>query len=232
MTSSLPKRRARTAALALLAAHNLIQNEYLNERGYVTGNLVMTAGMVALGRHAELDREDMGLGAGDLRKGLGVGVAAMLASVAFVAGAPNLPASSALLRDERAVAGSLPEAVRRGLTRFPLGTAVFEEVAFRGVLAPLLAAGRDHSNGDLASATIFALWHLVPTHHALIINRVGSSPRTRLFGTLLGAAAAGVAGYGLSWIRRRTGSLLAPWLIHSSINAGTYLGVVLARNRR
>ncbi|HEX6286081.1 MAG TPA: CPBP family glutamic-type intramembrane protease, partial [Acidimicrobiia bacterium] len=46
-----------------------------------------------------------------------------------------------------------------------------------------------------------------------------------------GSAAAGVAGLGLSWLRRRTGSLLAPWLVHATVNSAAYLaGVVRSRS--
>lgn len=219
----------RMAALAILATHNLVQNRVLNERGYVTGNLAVSGCLVTLGRRARLSPEDMGLKAGDLETGLRIGGGAVLASIAFVAVAPRIPALRERLHDERATAASYPEAIRRALTRFPLGTALFEEVVFRGVLPPLLAADHSRVAGDVESALVFGLWHLIPTHDVLRTNHVGRTRLTRTMGTLLGAAAAGVGGYGLSRIRRRTGSLLAPWLIHSSVNAGSYLGVILAR---
>jgi uncharacterized protein len=231
VTSSIPDRQSAKAALWLLAGHNLIQNRLLNEGGYVTGNLAVTAGLILIGRHAGLRWDEMGLGRGDLRKGFSIGATVALASFSLAVLISRLPAVGSRLHDERVATDSVTDAVRRAVTRFPLGTALFEEVSFRGVLPPLLARGGATPSGDLASAVAFAVWHLIPTHHALTINDVGESGWARLGGTVMGAAAAGFAGYGLSWLRRKTGSLLAPWLVHGSVNAASYLGVALSRSR-
>jgi hypothetical protein len=151
----------------------------------------------------------------------------LISTAVVLAAAPRIRSIRHHLRDERAPIGPIRETMRRVLVRYPIGTALFEEVAFRGVLPPLLA-NRENS-GDLASAVAFGIWHLVPTHHALVVNGIGRDKRSRLLGTLAGSAAAGVAGYVLSRIRRKTGSLLAPWLIHGAINTTSYLAVVLAR---
>jgi len=45
------RRRVRTA-LVTLAAHNLEKNSVLNERGYVSGNLVVSGLLVGVGRAA------------------------------------------------------------------------------------------------------------------------------------------------------------------------------------
>jgi len=42
------RRRVRTA-LVILTAHNLVQNSLLNERGYVSGNLVVSGLLVGVG---------------------------------------------------------------------------------------------------------------------------------------------------------------------------------------
>ena len=217
------------AALSILAAHNLVQNSILNEEGYVPGNLAVTATLLSLGRKAGLDWQEMGLVPGDVHGNLRMGATALLASAAFLAVVPRIPAIRPHLRDERAPTRPRRETMRRAFVRYPVGTALFEEVAFRGVLPALLA--NERRSGDLAAAFAFAAWHLIPTRHALRVNDTAHTKRSYRTGTLVGAIAAGIAGLALSRVRRRTGSLFAPWVIHSAINATSYLAVVRARSR-
>ena len=216
------------AVLLILAAHNVVQNSILNEDGYVPGNVVVAAALTRLARDAGLAWEEIGLGRGDLRMSRRIAAWVLTASAAFIIVATRLPWLRQHLRDERASVLSGGETMRRALIRFPLGTALFEEVAFRGVLPALFA--NEARSGDLAAAAMFAAWHLIPTHHALRVNGFAQGPRSRIVGTLVGSAAAGLAGYVLSRVRRKTGSILAPWLIHSAVNTTSYLAVVRAHH--
>lgn len=222
--------RAPQAALVVLGVHNVVQNVLLNERGYVTGNLVVSGVLAEIGRSAGLGWADMGLGAGDVRKGLrfGGGVAGVGALCA--ASALSHPKTRMALRDDRALAESWDEMWYRTLIRFPLGTALFEELAFRGVLPGLFRASRRPWTAEAVSAAAFGLWHMIPTNRALSSNPLGRemSLSRRLAGIVAGSAAAAVSGLGLSWMRRATGSLLAPWLAHSSFNILSYLAGVVA----
>lgn len=215
------------AALLILAVHNVVQNSILNEEGYVTGNLAVTSTLLSLGREAGLECEEMGLSPGNVPTNLRVAATVLLASATFLAVVPRIPTVRAHLRDERAPAGPRRETMRRAFVRYPVGTALFEEVAFRGVLPALLA--NERRSGDLPAALAFAAWHVIPTHHALKVNGVAQGWGSRIAGTLLGSAAAGIAGYVLSRVARRTRSILAPWLIHSAVNATSYLAVVFAQ---
>jgi membrane protease YdiL (CAAX protease family) len=72
------------------------------------------------------------------------------------------------------------------------------------------------------------LWHLIPSGRALSGNPLsrGMSVAQRSAFILGGSMAAGASGLGLGGVRRNTGSLLAPWLIHSSFNSLSYLAGV------
>ena len=72
----------------------------------------------------------------------------------------SLPATSALFLDGRA-AGPLGAALFAALVRIPLGTAVLEEVAFRGVLPGLVGGG--WWRATLVSSGLFGLWHVLPS---------------------------------------------------------------------
>lgn len=216
-------------ALAVIALHNVVQNQLLNERGYVIGNLAVSAVLVGVGRSAGLGWDEMGLQPSRVRQGLGAGagpsLAALVAGLAALAG----PRARPYLRDERA---RVPpsEIWRRALIRFPLGTALFEEVAFRGVLPALLGRTRRPAVAHAVSAGVFALWHLIPTRRALAGNPLHArlTPRKRGMAVVAGSAIAGGFGFAFSWMRRRSGSVAAPWLAHASLNTASFLAGVAA----
>jgi uncharacterized protein len=224
-----PRRGIRTA-LVLLGAHNLVQNLGLNERGYVTGNLVVTGLLVGVGRASGLGWGEMGLHPGDVRRGLRIGwrASAAVATVALLALAH--PRTRALLRDERASVATGRAVWRRALLRFPVGTALFEEVAFRGVLPALFRQTHHPVPAEALTGVVFAAWHLIPTDRALAGNplRLELPGARRILVIGGGSVAAGAATIPLGWARRATGSLLAPWLIHSSFNSLSYLAAVAA----
>lgn len=217
-------------AIAILAGHNLVQNHLLNERGYVAGNLAVSGTMLTLGRASGLGWEEMGLDRTGARPGLRVGAWTTAFAAAGALLALARPSARDMLRDERArpTAGTSPW--RRALVRFPLGTALFEEVAFRGVLTALLRSRHPAWAAELASAGLFAAWHLIPTTRALSGSPLARDipPNRRMPAVVAGSLVAGGIGLVFSAMRRRSGSLLAPWLAHSALNTFSYLAGVAA----
>lgn len=215
-----------TRLIGALAVYNVVQNRWLNRRAYVAANVVVTAVMVSWARRSGVDRDQMGLSPDGLVRGLatGVGVAAAGAGLAIV-GRDSCIARVALA-DARLDEVGRGEAIRRVLIRFPLGTALFEEVIFRGVLPATMT--KPTWQADLISNGAFAAWHLIPTSHAIAANEKarGLPPSRRTALVVGGSTAAGVAGLLLSVVRRATGSLTAPWVIHAVAN-GVAFGVAL-----
>jgi uncharacterized protein len=129
-----------------------------------------------------------------------------------------------LLSDRRAVmppGGVLYQAT----LRIPLGTAVFEEVAFRGVLFALLVRTMGTASAMAVSSVVFGLWHVPPTMVALQVNGVVVSSAAGV-GAIAGAVlVTTVAGMMFCWLRERSGSLLAPILAHWATNS---LGLLAA----
>lgn len=226
--------RGVAAALVILGTHNVVQNTLLNERGYVAGNLVVSGLLLGLGRSTGLSWAEMGLGPGDTRRALRIGVAAGAATVITSLVGLSRPQTRAMLVDERTVTGSGKETLRRLLVRFPLGTALFEEIAFRGVLPALLRRRHRPLVTELMSASVFGLWHLIPTGRAVSVNHgAGAMEMRHRAGIVLGSPIlTGVGGLGFGLLRKLTGNLLAPWLAHSAFNGITFLaGVVAVRLR-
>lgn len=221
---------ALVCALGVLGAHNLIQNFVLREAGYVTGNLAVSAVIARIGRSSGASWDEMGLGRPELEASARVGgIAAAVAAAGAIAAMAH-PRTRAFLRDDQAQITSSGEMARRALIRFPLGTAMFEEISFRGVLPALMPGGTWRA--DALAAGVFALWHLIPTARVQSGNPTsrGRPVRHRIAGVLAGSTAAGVAGFGLSRLRRRTGSLVAPWMAHASVNSIAFLAGVTAQH--
>lgn len=217
--------REKWLPIAELAAYNLIQNLVVPNRLYVPSNLVVSAALVAQARRHGSEWSDLRLG----RDRLGSGLAWGATATSIGAGVISLLrlSGSQILLDRRAAGQEPRDRLFRCAIRFPIGTALFEEVAFRGVVeATLRQAGTSRRKAVGVSALVFAAWHILPTARALGSNPLGArfqSAPSRTAAVLGGAALAGLAGAGLSWLRERSGSLLAPWLVHAGFNAIGYL---------
>ncbi|WP_338889662.1 CPBP family intramembrane glutamic endopeptidase [Rhodococcus sovatensis] len=140
------------------------------------------------------------LGLKNWRSGLAWGLGAAAVPVVGSAVVASVPALAQRVRPSD---DDLAEWV---LLRIPVGTVVAEELVFRSVfdaVAPTL------------SPIFFGLWHIHPARAA------GDS----VLGTVVGTALAGGV---FSCLRRRSGSVLAPALLHYAVNAS---GAVLAARR-
>lgn len=225
--------REKWLPIAELAAYNLIQNLVLPNRLYVPSNLAVSIALVAQARRHGSGWSDLRLG----RDRLGSGLVWGATTTSIGAGVISLLrlSGSGILLDRRAADHEPGERLFRAAIRFPLGTALFEEVAFRGVIeATWRQAGASGRKAAGVSALTFAAWHVIPTSRALegspMRARFESAP-SRTVAVLGGAALAGLAGAGLSWLRERSGSLLAPWLVHAGFNTIGYLAADAAWRR-
>jgi membrane protease YdiL (CAAX protease family) len=134
--------------------------------------------------------------------------------------------------DRRVTGMERPELVWYVLVRIPLGTAVTEEVIFRGLLfAVWREAGASALIAALCSSVAFGLWHIMPTVIGLRINDLATSPgrvRAAVMGAVLFTT---LAGLGLTWLRVESASLLGPILLHAGVNSVGALAAVWASRR-
>ena len=103
------------------------------------------------------------------------------------------------------------------LFRQPVGTALFEEVTFRGVLYAAWARAGGDKLAILASSAVFSLWHIVITSRTVIESGVVSTPVTTTLGILVSLAGLFVGGLIFAYLRWHTRSIAAAavghWLI-------------------
>lgn len=215
--------------------YNLLQNLLIPSWAYVPANLLASGMLIATARSRGCTWSDMGLDRIHATEGaklgaMGAGVAATAASVALLH-----PSTRRYLLDQRAADQRAGRILYRTLVRFPAGTALFEEVAFRGVLPAIWRrSGSSRTQATVAAAISFGAWHLIPGADALTGNPLGSrliSRRSRLCVVIAGMVATALSSLGLSWMRERSRSLVAPWMTHAALNGSVYLvGVAAWRN--
>jgi len=220
---------------AIIGGYNLVQNLALPTSLYVPANVVVSAGLVVLARRFGCSWHDLGLDPRQAEAGVRLGLVASGAVAAGAAGAFSQPSWRRYLLDQRASNQERDDVLFHTLLRFPLGTALFEEVAFRGVVEGMWRrSGATERDAAFAAAALFGLWHLIPTRDAMEGSALAGTLRSdtsRAGAVLAGAVVTAAASLGFSWLRRRSGSLLAPWLAHTAISCGGYLAGVFAWRR-
>jgi membrane protease YdiL (CAAX protease family) len=194
----------------------------------VTGPLASLL-LLVIGRMAGLSWEQLGLAPEAVRGGALVGGAAAAAVAIGYAVALAIPFTRAAFRDTRyRIARS--EALYLSLVAIPLGTVLFEEVAFRGVLWGLLSRDVGALGATVVSACAFGVWHVLPALDLALTNASvqwrPTAGRSRLAITILATAVfTTVAGIIFAELRWRSGSLVAPICLHWTTNG---LGVQAA----
>lgn len=178
-------------------------------------------GLVILMRCRGLGWADLGLGREHWKPGLGYALAAVAVVASVIAVGVLLPVTRPMFLNNRYA--TISGAMVASMVIIPLQTVIPEELAFRGVLHGALNRAWGFRGVALAGSLLFGLWH-VATSFGLTSSNVGF---TRLFGggivgMLAGVAGAvvatGAAGFVFSWLRRRSGSLIAPIALHWSLN--------------
>jgi len=178
-------------------------------------------GLVILMRWRGLGWADLGLGREHWRPGVGYALAAVAVVASVIALGVLLPETRPMFMNNRYA--TISGAMVASMVVIPLQTVIPEELAFRGVLHGALNRAWGFRGVALAGSLLFGLWH-VATSFGLTSGNVGF---TRLFGgglagMMIGVTGAvlatGAAGFVFSWLRRRSGSLIAPIALHWSLN--------------
>ena len=201
----------------------------MREQFLLWSNLVLLAGLLAWAlRWARLTVQELGLEArnapGSALFGVILGVLAAIPPVLFIALAP--------LFNEGPV--EAPELTDRSgawmvyflLFRQPVGTALFEEVAFRGVLYGAWCRVGGDRLAMLATSGTFSLWHLVITSRTVAESGVVSSPPAVAAGVLVSLAGLFIGGLIFAYLRWHTRSVAAPvaghWLIVAAMTVAVW----------
>jgi CAAX protease family protein len=211
------------AILALVLYANVIVNEVLAPPWYVPFNLGLMAVALLLARSAGTSWVSMGMRVDRLRRGAGVGALVGITVIVVLVVAVAIPVSREAFRDERIVEGSLALSLYHALFRVPLGTGLYEEVLFRGIIFGVLARRTSVLGAALWSSLLFGVWHVLPALDAIEANPIGEAiggTWVPVFGAVVSTFAVGL---GFVWLRLYSGSILAPIMVHIAANSTALL---------
>lgn len=215
------------AAGGLVVALNVLANR-VPTRVQLPANLAAATLAALMARGAGIAWEDQGLHPRDMPRGALAGVAAASALATITAAGLLAPGAGRFYQDERIVGATAPQMLYQILVRIPLATALPEELIFRGSLLGLLAQRRSPSAAAGIASALFGLWHILPTIDRMHTNpgtrHAHGDPRRTALVVAGHVASTTLMGLGLSWLRLRSGSIVAPALAHITPNAVGFLG--------
>lgn len=210
-----------------LVSWSFVANLVIGDTLYTLRNLVLTILLLGALRWLVPTRSlpsvpaEVGLSRSRLSSGLrwGAGAVAIIAAVITAGVALDvLPGVGFLLADGRADVPA-DQLAQIALVRIPFGTALFEEIAFRGVLLGLLLRLMRPPWAVLWSSVVFGLWHIAPTLVTLQINDIAPGSAQGLGAITGSVVATTVAGALFCWLRLASRSLVAPICAHWATNS-------------
>lgn len=187
-------------------------------------------GLVALVRARGLDWSELGLGREHWRSGAGYAAAAIGIVLAVIAIGVALPWTRPMFMNNHYA--TISGALIASMIIIPLQTVIPEELAFRGVLHGALDRAWGFRGVAAAGSLLFGLWHIASSF-GLTSGNAGFSHILGggVFGMVAGVVGAVVAttaaGFVFTWLRRRSGSLIAPIALHWSLNGMGALAAAL-----
>ena len=178
-------------------------------------------GLLLLVRSRGLGWTELGLGREHWKSGAAYALAAIALVGSVITVGALLPWTRPMFMNDHYA--TVSGALLASMIIIPLQTVIPEELAFRGVLHGALNRAWGFRGVAAAGSLLFGLWHIASSL-GLTSSNVGF---TRLFGggflgmlagILLAVAATGAAGFVFTWLRKRSGSLIAPIALHWSLN--------------
>jgi membrane protease YdiL (CAAX protease family) len=210
---------AASTAVILVAWNNVVVTRLPGyPDSYVPGNVAATTLLLRMARADGITWQELGFDSSRLREGLrwgGLGAAVVAAGYTI---GLTVRAFRPLLADERVAGADGSEIAYQVLVRIPIGTVLWEETAFRGVLLAALVRVLPPRVAIGTSAVAFGLWHIRPTLSAVAANDLASGLAGRTAAVLSGCVVTAAAGVLFTCLRIRSGSLLAPVLLHAATN--------------
>lgn len=202
----------------IILVYSVVLAKYVPERWHIISNIIFSLLAIGFGLWAGSSFTALGLSLSFVLQGVVVAVLCSLA-IAVIAGCVVffLPKKHTF---------ALPQITRSGkiayetAVRIPLSTALSEEILFRGVLLAVLQLSFNTLPSIIICSIVFGLWHVLP------------STRDYSKGAILPILlATTVAGMFFCWLRILAGSIIAPWLVHWTINSSALLAIHIMRKK-
>jgi len=218
------------AAAVLVLGYGALLVRVVPAAAYAPVNVAVACLAVLAVHGLGVSWRDLGLARDRISAGLRLGALMLLPVAAGVAVAVALPATRGWFLDETILEAGTGQALYAVLIKIPFGTALAEELIFRGALLGLFLRRHRPWVAVALSSVVFGLWHVVSTAGRLDTNQAADTASgwervAIVAGAVVFTAAAGLF---FGWLRLRSGSVLAPWLTHTGVNVLAFGGTRVA----
>ncbi|MBC7301103.1 MAG: CPBP family intramembrane metalloprotease [Nocardia sp.] len=215
--------------VVVLAGTNLIAHFTTAWANIVTVPIAAIA-LLALMRKRGLGWSELGLSPRHWKRGTVYALGAVGIVLTAVAVGALLPLTRPFFLADRYA--TISGALIASMIVIPLQTVIPEELAFRGVLHGTLDRVLGVRGLFAAGSLMFGLWHIASSFGLTSGNKglagiVGGGLLGQIAGITLAVAATAAAGVVFTWLRRRSGSLLAPIALHWSLNGAGALAAAI-----
>ncbi|MDO3647332.1 CPBP family intramembrane glutamic endopeptidase [Nocardia mangyaensis] len=215
--------------VVVLAGTNLIAHFTTAWASIVTVPVAAVA-LLVLMRKRGLGWAELGLSPRHWRRGTIYALGAVGIVLTAVAIGALLPITRPFFLADRYA--TISGALIASMIVIPLQTVIPEELAFRGVLHGALDRVVGVRGLFAAGSLLFGLWHIASSMGLTSGNKglleiFGGGLLGQIVGIVLAVAATAVAGVVFTWLRRRSGSLLAPIALHWSLNGAGALAAAI-----
>ncbi len=220
--------KVKIAAAVVIVAANAVLYRARSRPALMATNFVAASSIIILARRDGATADDLGLSRSRLGAGLCTGLAVGLPFGFVLAFATLLAPLRKLHKDESIASASALDMAYEVALRIPLATAACEELIFRSGLEALFSRRSNPWQATTIASSVFGLWHVLPTLKQLrsrgaATPRAECSVRGRIGTVIVSTAVTFIAGAGLSALRGRTGSIIAPMLVHAAANGSGYV---------
>lgn len=186
--------------------------------------------LVAVMRRRGMRWSELGLSPRHWKRGTYYSLAAVAAVLAVVAIGIALPFTRQFFLSERYA--TISGALVASMIIIPLQTVIPEELAFRGVLHGTLQRLWGARGVFAAGSLFFGLWHITSSlgltaGNAGLSAFLGAGLWAQIAGVIGAVAATAAAGFVFTWLRQRSGSILAPIALHWALNGTGALAAAL-----
>jgi membrane protease YdiL (CAAX protease family) len=226
----------RRAAIAELVAIGCIGawnfgRARVGNRVRISATLAAAGAVLGVARAGGARASELGLSPASAARSARLGARAATPIALAVAAVVAIPRTRRLLHDEKISATSPGEAAFETFVRIPLETAVAEELIFRGALLALGTRARSRPSAIVTSSLCFGAWHVVPTLGSLA-RGAGTEAWPGPASTVAVVTATSVAGLGFALLRVRSDSVVAPIIVHATLNMVAFAGIRATAGRR
>ncbi|EME20481.1 CPBP family intramembrane glutamic endopeptidase [Rhodococcus triatomae] len=215
--------------VAVLVCTNLIAH-FTTVWASVAAVPVAAAVLLGLAWSRGLGWAELGLSPRHWRRGTLYALGAVALVLAVVAVAIALPLTRQFFLSNRYA--TVSGALIASMVVIPLQTVIPEELAFRGVLHGTLDRLWGARGVFAAGSLLFGFWHIasslgLTTGNQGLTGILGGGVFGQIAGIAGAVVATAIAGVVFTWLRRRSGSLLAPIALHWSLNGVGALAAAL-----